>query len=233
MREQTIDFAGYVASRPGAGFSEWLRASNRGLWADMVGHRFCHDMAADQLPDAVFIRYLRYEHAFVRGAIGIFAHALAKAPTPADQDHLIGVLVGLAGEQEAYFRRSFAAIGVDAEPLDPDKLPQAARGLRDAVVTIAAADGFAEILAAMLAAEWMYLTWCEEAHARGPQQPGPLDWIELHLAADFRAQVTWLRRRLDELGPGLPATRQGRCADHFGRVLELEIAFHEAPYAEA
>jgi thiaminase/transcriptional activator TenA len=233
VREQAIDFASYVASKPGSGFSEWLRAANRGPWADMIGHRFCRDMATDRLPDAVFIRYLRYEHAFVRGAVGIFAHALAKAQTAADQDHLIGVLVGLAGEQEAYFRRTLAALGVDAEPLDPVTLPEAARGLRDAVVTIAASDDFAEILAAMLAAEWMYLTWCEEAHASGPQQPGPLDWIELHLEAGFRAQVAWLRRRLDELGPDLPPERQGRCADHFGRVLLLEIAFHEAPYAEA
>jgi hypothetical protein len=115
----------YVATTPDGRFSDWLRVSNQEPWAQMVGHRFCRDMAGDRLPEAAFLRYLRYEHAFVRGAIGIFAYALAKAPTAADQDHLIDVLVALSGEQDAYFRCTFRALGVDPEPLDPATLPPA------------------------------------------------------------------------------------------------------------
>ena len=40
-------------------------------------------------------------------------------------------------------------------------------------------------------------------------------------------------RRLDQLGPDLPAREQERCAANFGRVLALEIAFHDAAYADA
>ena len=39
-------------------------------------------------------------------------------------------------------------------------------------------------------------------------------------------------RRLDQLGPDLPAREQEGCAANFGRVLALEIAFHDAPYAD-
>jgi thiaminase (transcriptional activator TenA) len=227
------DFAGFQLRRPDAGFSDWLRAKNKATWDAMVTHRFCRDLASDRLPEAAFVRYLRYEHAFVRAAIGIFAHALAKAPTAADQDHLIGVLAGLAGEQEAYFRRAFARLGFDPAPLAPDALPEAARGLRAGTLAIAADGSFAESLAAMLAAEWMYLTWCEEAYAREPRREAPAEWIRLHVEPAFRAQVDWLRRRLDELGPTLPVGEQARCADAFGRVLALEIAFHDAPYGDA
>jgi thiaminase/transcriptional activator TenA len=227
------DFASFRADKPGAGFCDWLRAVNRPAWDAMVGHRFCRDLATDRLPETAFVRYLRYEHAFVRAAIGIFAYALAKAPTAADQDHLIGVLVGLAREQEDYFRRAFAGLGLDPGPLDPKTLPEAARGLRDGVLALAASGGFPETLAAMLAAEWMYLTWCEEADAQSPQGGAPADWIRLHIEPNFRDQVDWLMSRLDQLGPSLPAEQQARCADNFGRVLALEIAFHHAPYAEA
>jgi thiaminase/transcriptional activator TenA len=226
-------FANFRADTPGVGFCDWLRAVNRPAWDAMVGHRFCREMATDRLPETAFVRYLRYEHAFVRAAMGIFAYALAKAPTAADQDHLIGVLVGLAREQEGYFRRAFAGLGLDPEPLEPEVLPEAAQGLRDGVLALAASGGFAEILAAMLAAEWMYLTWCEEADAKSPHRAGPADWIRLHVEPGFRDQVDWLKRRLDQLGPSLPAEQQVRCADNFGRVLALEIAFHDAPYAEA
>ena len=226
-------FASFLDRRPGAGFCDWLRAENLAVWEAMVSHRFCRDMATDRLPEAAFLRYLRYEHAFVRAAIGIFAFALAKAPTAADQDHLIGVLVGLSGEQESYFRRTFARLSLDPQPLAREALPEAARGLRDGALALAASGGFAEVLAAMLAAEWVYLTWCEQARARGPRREAPADWIRLHVEPAFRGQVEWLRRRLDELGPTLPGARQARCAESFGRVLALEIAFHDAPYAEA
>jgi thiaminase (transcriptional activator TenA) len=227
------DFASFQARRADAAFSEWLRAKNRAMWDAMVTHRFCRDLASDRLSEAAFVRYLRYEHAFVRAAIGIFAYALAKAPTGADQDRLIGVLAGLAGEQEDYFRRAFARLGLDPAPLAPDALPEAARGLRERVLAIAAEGSFAEILAAMLAAEWMYLTWCEQANDRGPRREAPAHWIRLHVEPTFRDQVGWLRRRLDELGPTLAVGERERCAGNFGRVLALEIAFHDAPYAEA
>jgi thiaminase/transcriptional activator TenA len=226
------DFAGFQLRHADAGFCDWLRAKNKASWDAMVTHRFCRDLASDRLPEAAFVRYLRYEHAFVRAAIGIFAYALAKAPTAADQDHLTDVLAGLAGEQEAYFRRAFAGLGLDPASPVPDALPEAARGLREGVLAVAAEGTFAEILAAMLAAEWMYLTWCEQAHARGPRREAPADWIQLHVEPAFRGQVDWLKRRLDELGPTLPTGEQARCADHFGSVLALEIAFHDAPYGE-
>jgi thiaminase/transcriptional activator TenA len=54
--------------------------------------------------------------------------------------------------------------------------------------------------------------------------------VALHTAEPFRAQVAWLLRRLDGLGPALPPERQERCAAIFGRVLALEVAFHDAPY---
>jgi thiaminase len=67
----------------------------------MVSHRFCRDVADDTLPKAALVRYLRFEHAFVRAAVRTFAYALAKADDPDDQDQLIAILQGLAGEQDA------------------------------------------------------------------------------------------------------------------------------------
>jgi hypothetical protein len=132
------DFASFQACGADLGFSDWLRAENQATWDAMVSHRFCLDMATDRLPEPAFVRYVRYEHGFVRAAIGIFAYALAKAPTAADQDHLIKVLVALSGEQADYFRRTFARLSLDPEPVTPDALPEAAQGLREGVLAIVA-----------------------------------------------------------------------------------------------
>ena len=178
------DFASFRARSADAGFSDWLRAENQATWGAMVGHRFCLDMASDQLPEPAFVRYLRYEHGFVRAAIGIVAYALAKAPTAADQDHLIGVL-GPRGRAGRLLSPDIRAARARSRARRPDALPQAARGLGEGVLAIAAEGGYAEILAAMLAAEWMYLTWCEAAHARGARRAAPADWIRLHIEPAF------------------------------------------------
>jgi len=228
--QQLGDFAAHRAAHPGAGFCDWLRAESGPLWRAMLEHRFTRDMAGDRLPTEAFIRYLRYEHAFVRSAIIIFAHALIKAPAADDRTRLVGILDGLVGEQEAYFQDRFTALGLAPEALPDRELPSAALALSEGALAIAAHAGFEEILSTMLAAEWMYHEWCKAAHAVGPRQPGPADWIALHVAPPFASQVEWLKRRVDALGPRLNPARQRRCADSFARMLRLEIAFHDAPY---
>jgi thiaminase/transcriptional activator TenA len=225
-------FAGFRATHPDGSFCDWLRQGSGLLWDAMVGHRFTRDMAGDRLPPEAFARYLRYEHSFVRTAVAIFAHALIAAPTAEDRRHVVGILDGLVGEQEAYFARQLPALGLPGEPLPASELPDAVLALSEGALAIAAHGGFEEILSAMLAAEWMYLAWCSAAHATRPRRPGPADWIALHVAPGFADGVAWTRARVDALGPRLDPDRQARCAANFARMLRLEIAFHDAPYAE-
>src|SRR6266852_1658909 len=175
--QEAVDFAAYRAGAPDPSFCEWLRRSSGPLWDAMVGHRFTQDMAADRLPPEAFVRYLRYEHAFVRSAVEIFARALILAPTGADRAHMVAILGGLVGEQEDYFRKRFAALGLASEPLSDAELPGKALALSEGALAIAARGTFEEILSAMLAAEWMYHHWCTAAHAARPRLAGPAEWI--------------------------------------------------------
>ena len=214
----------------GGSFSDWLRERNRAAWEAMVGHRFCRDVAGDALPEVALVRYLRFEHAFVRAAVRIFAYALAKAEEPDDQDRLVAILQGLAGEQEAYFCATFASLGRDARVLAEAELPAAARDLRDGVLAIAAAEPFPRSWP-----RWRRPSGCTSPGARRPRpkdrsaRPRRPGW---RCTRPSRSAPRWpgSLRRLDELGPALPPARQERCAAIFGRVLALEIAFHDAPY---
>jgi thiaminase/transcriptional activator TenA len=228
--QPTTDFASYCRAGLGQGFCEWLRYSSGPLWEAMVDHRFTRDMAADRLPPEAFVRYLRYEHAFVRSAVEIFARALILAPTVDDRAHMVAILAGLSGEQEDYFQSRFKAMGLSPEPLPDRELPDLALALSEGALAIAARGTFEEILSTMLAAEWMYHHWCTAAHAARPRQDGPAEWIALHVAPGFADQVAWAKGRVDALGPRLDPARQVRCADSFARMLRLEIAFHHTPY---
>jgi thiaminase/transcriptional activator TenA len=208
--------------------SDRILDDNAAVFDAMVNHRFVHEIRADKLPPEVFDRYLVYEGAFVRTAIVIFAHAVAKAPGIAEQRWIIGVLDALANRQVAYFEATFAARGIDPAAIDLS-LPEVA-AFREGMLSIAEDGDYLDILVAMFSAEWMYWTWCRHAAATPVSDPFLREWVDLHAADDFAAQALWLRRQIDAADPVLDDAARRRLSTIFGRVQELEIAFHEAAY---
>jgi thiaminase/transcriptional activator TenA len=189
--------------------SQRLRDANRLAWDEMQAHRFVRDIEADTLPREVFGRYLVYEQGFVETAILIFGHALLKAPDFSARRFLCTVLNGLGGQQLDYFDRVMAAFD---------------RGM----LRIAETGDFTDVVTIMLAAEWMYATWCSRPNRRAVPDPDIADWVRLHAQPAFLTQVDWLRGQLD--ASEVDEAAFGRLAGLFGQALRLEIGFHAAPY---
>ncbi len=232
MRQATgpIPFSEYTKARRAARFTQWLRDSAQSQWAEMVGHRITQDMAADTLAREVLERYLIYEHSFVETAITIFGYALVKAPTISQQGKIVETLRGLTTDQLGYFDGVFQQLDISPRQRAATVLPDAVLAFRDGMLALAAHGTFEEVIAAMAAAEWMYLTWCQEAHQRQPRDPVCAQWIALHVDEPFANQVAWLLAQLDDVGPLLAPSHQHRLAAAFHRTLILEIGFHDAPY---
>ena len=211
-------------------FSERMRAQARPTWEAILDHRFFREIAADTVEESVFARYLGVEYAFVDTAAAALGYAVAKAPSFAERRHLALGLHGLVTEQEQFFVRAFAAMGVKPRPQgerDPLSAP-----LHDLFLTVARDEGYEEILACTLAAEWMYLTWCSAA-AKAPSARRPIsDWVALHAGGPFAESVAWLRGEIDRKGPRLPPARQSRLLALFEQALAAEIPFHDAAYSQ-
>ena len=184
--------------------SERFLRENAAVFEAMVSHRFTTDIERGLLPAEAFDRYLVYEGAFVDTAISIFALATAKAGTIKQKRWLIGVLDALANRQVAYFERTFAQRGIKPERFD--------------------------LAAAMFAAEWMYWTWSRRVAAAPIADPLLREWVAMHADDAFAAQARWLRDQIDAADGGLDEATRARLSGVFGRVQELEIAFHEAAY---
>jgi thiaminase/transcriptional activator TenA len=208
--------------------SSRMLAANQAAWDAMQSHRFVAAIERDGLPVEIFKAYLVYECAFVEAAMLIFGHMLVKAPGLAERRALAGILQGLAVDQIGYFEHSFAALSIT----DADRsraLPAAVLAFRDGMLAIARDGGYLDGAAVMLAAEWMYATWCARA-ARAPIVHREIKrWVDLHAEPAFLAQADWLRRQIDT-APGLTETDTSRLSALFGRALALEIAFHDAPF---
>ncbi|GEO36400.1 aminopyrimidine aminohydrolase [Skermanella aerolata] len=212
------------------GFSLTIRARNKDAWDAMVGHRFVQDVRADRLPDAVFQRYLRYEHAFVETAVTVFAQALAKASTTDQRRRLATVLHGLVFDQIDYFEAVFRDLRMAPTDEAGASLPDGAKGLRDGALALAANGSLPEILAGMLAAEWAYETWCTEASSHPISHPSLKAWVDLHVGGAFAEQVVWLRAEIDAAALTASPALLTAMETAFRRTLELELPFHDAPY---
>ncbi len=211
-------------------FTDWLRDQAGSSWTRAIEHRFTREIAEGTLDEAVFKRYLVNEYSFVITAATLLGYAIAKAPTMDDKARLTEGLRGLTTEQQAFFMRVFEALRIPetiwAAPINDS----AVLAFRDTTIRAAAHGGYEEALATMLAAEWMYVTWSQRAHRHRPRHPHYAEWIALHVTPEFEGHAAWLRERLDLYGPQLAPHRQTEVAYIFKRTLDLEIAFHDAPY---
>ncbi len=213
-----------------ATLSHRLRAANLAAWDEMQSHRFVRDIEADALPRAVFAQYVVHEHAFVETAILIFGHAMLKAPDFAARRRLCSILYGLSGEQLGYFDRVFASLGT-ALPKPGAEPPPSVTAFNRTMLGVAETGSYIDTLTIMLAAEWIYATWCGRAARRPISDPDIADWVRLHAAPDFLAQAEWLRASIDAADVDAGAFQ--RMSELFGTALRLEVDFHTAPYEVA
>jgi thiaminase/transcriptional activator TenA len=211
-------------------FSERMRARADRTWRAILRHRFFREVAMDAINDRVFARYLRIEYGFVDTAARALGYAVAKAPSFQERRRLGLGLYGLVTDQEQVFVNAFERMGAPANERTSVAPQGFALPLHALFLQVAETEGYEEILACTLAAEWMYLTWCSTAD-KSPSSPGYIrDWVALHAGGAFAEHVAWVRSEIDTRGPTLTEARQARLGVLFEEALQAEITFHDAPY---
>lgn len=227
------EFGAYAADRgeEDARFTDWLRARAEPEWTDAVDHRFTRQLFTGTMDDGVFRRYLVQDYAFVETLVGTFGHAVGEAPTMAAKSRLVDFLGTLTAEENDYFERAFDALGVAEDAYaDPDPTPTT-RAFHDLLERAAREGDYAETLAVLVPAEWVYREWATAIDE--PPEPFYLaEWVELHATDEFVTFVEWLRGELDREGAAAAERRQARLDRLFRRTVELEVAFFEAAYEE-
>ena len=210
--------------------SQQIRQESQDAWDRMQQSRFVTDIENDRLNLDVFKRYLAFENQFVETAIVIFGYLLVKAPNLETRQRLVKILEALSGDQIAYFRNAFVALGMEEAEWKGIYAPPPVAAFRDGMLLAAAHGTYIEGIAVMFAAESMYFTWCDRAAQKTVTNPELRHWVDLHAAPDFRAQAEWLRVQIDEAGHSMTAEARTSVRLIFQHALELEIGFHDAAY---
>lgn len=204
-----------------------LKERNADVWNRALTMRFVRDVTHDTVSDAVFARYLLFEREFVDTAARLAGAAVREAPGAAALAGHARTLHALVTDQYAYFTRALETTGV---PEVGPRAQEQASVLTEEVLDAADALGYPAIVTCMYAAESLYENWCRTADHSPSARSEIADWVHLHTVEPFTAQVRFLEAEIDALEI-LPETAED-LVKVFGRVLEAEIGFHEAAYAE-
>jgi thiaminase/transcriptional activator TenA len=237
-------YADYAAGRTDPRFTAWLRARTEPAWTDAVAHPFTGDLGAGTLDPDAFADYLVQDYAFVDALVSTFGYAVGQAPDMAAKRPLVEFLETVTDDEDDYFRRSFEALEVPADRWQNPEPTATTEAFVDLLGRAARQGGYAETLAVLVPAEWIYEAWATsvaETHgdpgtappSAGADLPDPdAEWIDLHAVPPFVEFVAWLRGQLDAVGPELSARREARVRRLFRRTVELEVAFFDAAYTD-
>ena len=212
-------------------FTDRLRDAVADDWAAATDHRFTRELGSGTLDDGAFTRYVVQDYAFVDDLTAAFATAAADAPSMNARRPYVEFLDTLTDAENDFFERAFDAHEVpDAARTDPE-LSEPAAAFRDLLGRARGEGGYAETLAVLVPAEWVYLAWASREADDRPDDPLYDEWIELHVTPEFAEFVGFLRAELDRVGPALAPWRRDRVEALFARTVELEVAFFDDVYA--
>ena len=223
-------FEAYAETAEAPRFTDWLRERAEPDWSAATAHPFTRELGRDELDDDAFRRYLVQDYAFLETLVGLVGHAVGDAPTMASKARLADFLGTLTAEENDYFERSFDALGVPPETYeDPARTP-VTLAMEDLLERAAREGGYAETLAVLVPAEWMYREWATAVADASPSRFYLDEWIRLHAVEEFRTFVGWLREELDREGAAASPRRRRRLDRLFRRTASLEVAFFDAAY---
>lgn len=208
-------------------YTTTLRDSVADEWTAATEHRFTHELGSGTLNDDVFARYVVQDYAFVDDLTAAFGAAVADAPSMAARRPYVEFLDTLTAAENDFFERAFDAYDVPEAARTHPELAPATAAFRDLIGRARREGGYAETLAVLVPAEWIYLVWASREADERPDDSLFDEWIELHAVPSFAEFVDFLRSELDRLGPGLAPRRRERVGELFARTVELEVAFFD------
>ena len=225
-------FQEFLAATPDAKFTDWLAARAEPFWSEATDHAFTRAIGDGTMPEAAYARYLIEDYTFITDLASTLGYLVAKAPRMPSKTRLSAFLALLTSEENDYFLRSFAALGVPPETYETAAQGPTTRAFAELLLTSAGKGTYAEGLACLLCAEWCYLTWgLREAKKPRPNAFYLAEWIDLHAAPGFEDFVNWLREEMDGIGPSLSSDEQENVAVLFRHMSTLEFAFFEAAWS--
>lgn len=210
-----------------------LRSATAPTWDAAVGHRFVTELFAGTLDDSVMKKYLIQDYQFFESFLSMLGACVAHADGIGPKLRFSKQLGILEADENYYFLRAFAEVGVSAGEYEVPKLSDPTARFRTIMDEAVASASYPDLLVVLVIAEWLYLDWGEREDPM-PRRHVHTGWIDLHRGEDFHAWVQFLVDELERVFPTggdaeSTATRD-RLTQLWQQTVDVELAFFDEAY---
>ncbi|MCV2402398.1 TenA family protein [Marinomonas sp. C2222] len=211
--------------------SEMLKDSCSLEWQAATNHVFCQELTLGSLSLDKMRIYLAQDYTFIDNFVRLAASAIHHAPTLADRLPLAAFLGIIAGPENTYFQRSFDSLNVSKEEQETPSLLAPTAGFQALMLKAAQSGSYANMVAVLTVAEWVYLSWTQNTDRIDSPLPFYFqEWINLHEGEYFESVVEHLRTQLDRAYDAADGAEKATIADYFKQAVTLEKQFFDACY---
>ena len=211
-------------------FSEYLKNYSGKLWLEATNHKFTNELKNDTLKDHIYKKYIVQDYIFIKSLVTLIGKAIALAPNLNSKVKWSAFAYAITSDENNYFIRSFEALNITKEEREKTKLLPSINNFSKLMQEVADIGTYEEILAVILAAEWIYYTWASDAKKPYPKRFYLSEWITLHNNSSFKNTVTWIKEELDFTTYKLTLSEQYKVAILFSKIVSLEVSFFDACY---
>ena len=211
-------------------FSEYLINYSGELWQDATNHKFTNELKNDTLKNHIFKKYIVQDYIFIESLVTLIGKAIALAPNLNSKVKWSAFIYAITSDENNYFIRSFEALNITKDEREKTKLLDPINDFSKLMHEVANTGTYKEILAVILAAEWIYYTWASNVKKPYPERFYLSEWITLHNNSSFKDTVTWIKEELDSISHKLTVSEQHEVAILFTKTVMLEVSFFDACY---
>ena len=210
-------------------FSDELLAAGADIWAAQFEHPFVRELAAGDLDDAAFRRWLEQDYRYLFDYARTYAVAGAKARAEAAMATLLGGADAVLNE-ELDLHRSFAGeYGVEPRDLATVAKRPTCEAYTSFLVRTAHERPVPVAVAALYPCMQGYLDVADHMAELAEGEHRYTPFIETYTSAAFRAETASMRDLLDDYAAAYPGHRDAM-REAFLTSARLELAFWEMAY---
>ncbi len=201
-----------------------------GIYEAILKHPFLTGLADGSLPDEMFAFYVVQDSLYLKQYGHTLAAIASRAPDASETEMFARHFIGVVRVEQQLHDELLGGLGIDPATVDAAEMAPTTLAFTSYLVATARGGSYAEAVAAVLPAYWIYWEVGKELRRRGSPDPRFQRWIDTYSGADYGEYVQEILGLTNRLGAGLSEAERGRLHGYFRTSSRYEWMFWDMGY---
>lgn len=214
-------------------FTEEIRPEAESIWDAIVDHPMVERLGTGTLDEEPFRYWVKQDYVYLVDYSRLFAYGAACAPTLEAMGTFATLLESTINNEMDLHRGYAAEFGISETELEETLPSPTTQAYTDFLVRTAAAEGFGELVAALLPCMWGFNETGKRLAERGyPDHEGYAAWIEMYAGDEFSDLTEWCIELMDDVADGASKADRARYRERFLTSARYEYRFWDAAWRQ-